>query len=128
MKLKLKEDPGEWQKYLLAMVFIIDAILGIMLARGRCSAAIFRGIQPALALGLAAGLGRPRWFRGLYRVGMTGNYYVGKVIGRVMLTVFFFVIITPLGLLLRLTGKDLLKLRRDNLLVLVISILQFFIC
>jgi hypothetical protein len=37
---------------------------------------------------------------------------IGYVISRVILTVIFFVIVTPLAFILRLTGKDLLRLRR----------------
>jgi hypothetical protein len=32
--------------------------------------------------------------------------------GKVLLTIFFLLVVTPLGLLLRLLGKDLLRLKR----------------
>jgi hypothetical protein len=112
MKLKLKENPREWQKHLLVLIVIFDALLTILLSRGVMPATFYRGVQPVLALVLAAGLWRPGWFRGFYRAGMTVNHYVGLTMGRVLLTVFFFVVVTPLGLLLRATGRDLLKLRR----------------
>ena len=34
--------------------------------------------------------------------------------GTILLSVFFIGMMTPLGLVLRLTGKDLLKLQRDT--------------
>jgi hypothetical protein len=55
---------------------------------------------------------RPAWFRSFYRLGMTVSYHMGLVFGKVLLTVFFFVMVMPLGLLLRLLGKDLLELKR----------------
>src|SRR5256885_17217061 len=55
---------------------------------------------------------RPRLFRGFYRAGMTISFYIGQVMGRILLTVFFILVVTPLGLLLRLAGKDLLQLKR----------------
>ncbi len=32
--------------------------------------------------------------------------------GKVLLSLFFFIVVTPMGLLLRLLGKDLLQLKR----------------
>jgi hypothetical protein len=55
---------------------------------------------------------RPHWFRGFYRRGMTLSHYVGQCMGRVLLTLFFLVILTPLGLFLRLLGKDLLAMKK----------------
>jgi hypothetical protein len=57
---------------------------------------------------------RPGWFRGFYRGGMTVSFHIGQVIGRILLTVFFLIVVTPLGLLLRLSGKDLLQLKRPT--------------
>lgn len=56
---------------------------------------------------------RPDWFRGFYRGGMTVSFHIGQVIGKVLLTLFFFLLVTPLGLLLRLSGKDLLSLKKS---------------
>jgi hypothetical protein len=39
---------------------------------------------------------------------------INQVLGAVVLAVFFFVVITPLGLILRLGGKDPLRLRRPS--------------
>jgi hypothetical protein len=44
---------------------------------------------------------------------MTASFHVGQVTGKVLLTVFFLLVVTPLGLLLRITGKDLLGLKRN---------------
>ena len=57
---------------------------------------------------------RPRWFRPIYRAVMTASFYVGQVMGRVLLAIFFVVALTPLALVLRLFGKDLLRLKRDT--------------
>jgi hypothetical protein len=44
---------------------------------------------------------------------MTVSFHIGQVVGKVLLTVFFFLFLTPLGLLLRLMDKDMLQLRRS---------------
>ena len=67
----------------------------------------------AIALGtLVLCIVRPIWFRGFYRAGMTVSFYVGQIVSRISLTVFFLLVVTPLGLLLRVFGKDLLQLKR----------------
>ena len=81
--------------------------------RGKIPLAVPVAVASAAVMVLLVALIRPRWFRGFYRGGMTVSFHIGQAIGKVMLTIFFFVIVTPLGLLLRLTGKDLLELKRD---------------
>jgi hypothetical protein len=44
---------------------------------------------------------------------MTVGFHVGQVVGKVILGVLFVLVVTPLGMVLRLAGKDLLRLRRD---------------
>ena len=70
------------------------------------------GIAIAIVLVMVVCAIRPRWFRGFYRVGMTVSFRVGQALGWVWLAVFFLLVLTPLGLLLRAFGKDLLELKR----------------
>ncbi len=113
MKLKLTEDPREWRKFALATGVFVGGMTWLLWSR-----------QPALHGGLRLSSGFcigallacliwPRLIRPVYRVVMTGSFYMGQVMGRVMLAGFFLFILTPLALLLRGLGKDLLRLRRD---------------
>lgn len=112
MKLKLKEDPREWLKFTAVMVFAV-ALITFLLHRKRVMPLEgVLSVEAVLALALLACAVRPRWFRGFYRGGMTASFHVGQVMGRVMLTVFFLLVVTPLGLILRLCGKDLLATKR----------------
>ena len=112
MKLKLKEEPREWLKFTGVMA-LAGAIVAFALHRKHVvSREVFFATLIALAVTLAICAARPRWFRGFYRAGMTVSWHIGQVMGRVLLTVFFLLLVTPLGLLLRLLGKDLLELKR----------------
>ncbi len=113
MRLKLKESPREWQKF-AAVMCVFPTALGLFLAR--------KGWMPkegliafgcAIALILLAAWLKPGWFRGFYRTGMTASFHVGQCVGWVMLTLLFLLLVTPMGWILRLAGKDLLQLRRD---------------
>jgi hypothetical protein len=58
------------------------------------------------------GLSAPRWLQAPSRVWWRGLRALGWVNSRVILTLFFFVIVTPVGLILRGTGWDPLRRRR----------------
>jgi len=110
--LRLKENPREWQKFVAVMGTAVNLIVWMMWWRGRLPLAAPVAVAALALAALLAALLRPRSFRGFYRAGMTVSYHFGQVIGKVLLTVFFFLLLTPLALLLRLMGKDLLKLKR----------------
>jgi len=114
MKLKLKEQPIEWQKFTGVMVAAAGAGLFLLRRRRVVSDNVMIAAGVLLALILLLCAIRPRWFRGFYRVGMTASFHMGQVMGWVALTMFFLVVLTPLALLLRLLGKDLLRLRRGH--------------
>lgn len=82
-----------------------------------------RGWEPGLlGLGLAGlgggllgfGLLAPSLLRPVYRAWMALAFALGFVMTRVLLTAVFVLIVTPIGLLLRLFGKDLLRQRLDR--------------
>jgi hypothetical protein len=114
MQPKLKENPWEWRKF----TWVVVALLGLLAAGayrrhwlGRTGGASVLAVLVLVAL--VAGVW-PQGFRGFYRRGMTVSFHVGQFLGRLMLVLFFLVVVTPLGWMLRWTGKDLLRLRRDT--------------
>lgn len=112
MKLKLKEDPKEWFKFTIVMVLVVVVITALLIRSKLLPpiALVFVGVF--LHFVLMACWVRPYWFRGFYRGGMTVSFRIGQVLGFVWLSIFYLLILTPLGLLLRLAGKDLLALKR----------------
>ena len=81
--------------------------------------AILRGQPPrwwAIALGVALivpALVAPGVLRPAHRVWMALGAALGWVNTRIVLGVIFFLVITPTGLLLRLTGRDPMQRRTD---------------
>jgi hypothetical protein len=112
VKLKLKEEPREWLKFTGVMA-LAGAIIAFALHRKHVILReAFIASLIVLVVLVAVCAVRPRWFRGFYRAGMTASWHVGQVMGHVLLTLFFLLLVTPMGLLLRLMGKDLLELKR----------------
>ncbi|MBP1691437.1 MAG: hypothetical protein H6Q32_789 [Bacteroidetes bacterium] len=63
---------------------------------------------------LAAGLLIPQLLRPIFRVWMKFAFVLAWINTRLILGVFFYLILTPTGLLMRLFGKELLDVRFDR--------------
>ena len=114
MQLKLKENPREWQKFTAVIAVLITGLGFIAFRREWIDREIWFSSIAVGLLAVIASLIFPRPFRTFYRLGMTGSFHVGQVMGKVLLTVLFLSVLTPLALVLRIAGKDLLMLRRSR--------------
>src|SRR5689334_15924388 len=112
MSLRLKEDPKEWMKFTGASIVALSVLTVLLRKRHIISQAAMTSILMSLIAALCICLFRPRWFRLFYRVGMIAGFRVGQVVGIILLTVVFWCVLTPLGALLRLCGKDLLMIKK----------------
>ena len=111
--LRLKEQPIEWIKFTAVIGLMVNVILWLLWWRGSLPVTI-PGITSIIAiLTVIIAAIQPRWFRGFYRGGMTISFLIGQTIGKILLILFFFLFVTPLGLLLRLFGKDLLLIKKN---------------
>lgn len=61
---------------------------------------------------LAAALIAPRALAPLHKAWMAFGHVLGWINARIILGVVFFVVVTPIGLVMRLAGKDLLAMKR----------------
>ena len=65
------------------------------------------------AVALAVALAAPRWLAPLNRVWFRFGMLLHRVASPVVMGVVYFGVVTPTGLLMRLFGKDPLRLKRD---------------
>lgn len=70
-------------------------------------------LSPGVLL-MLFGLVAPRALRQLYLGWMALAFVLGLVVSTLLLTLFFFLVITPVSLLARLFGKEFLSLRLDR--------------
>lgn len=110
--LRLSEKPLEWIKFTAVIGVAVNGVLGLLWWKGALPGVICLTTAGVALAAIVVSIIHPRGFRGFYRGGMTFSFQIGQVIGKVLLTVFFFILVTPMGLLLRLLGKDLLQLKR----------------
>jgi hypothetical protein len=97
----------------LWLVFFSALALWQGFARGNAIAA---GVLAALALTVGpAGVARPEWLRPLYVAWMVVAFPIGWTVSFVLITLMFYGLFTPLGLMLRLTRRDPLnRMRRSD--------------
>jgi hypothetical protein len=114
MKLNFKEDPKEWRKSALLTALGLAILSSLLRWRKHLSVNLWCATLALLAVVAIASVLQPRWFRGWYRLSLRLGFYSSQFIGRCVLALFFIFVVTPLGWVLRLAGKDSLQLRRPR--------------
>jgi hypothetical protein len=114
MKLTYREDPKEWRKSIWLMALGLAIVSSLLRWRRHLPVNVWLVLLLGLGLVALAALVRPRWFRGWYRLSLWLGFHSSQFLGRCALVIFFIFILTPLGLGLRLAGKDPLRLRRPR--------------
>jgi hypothetical protein len=114
MRIRYKEDPREWRKSVWLTTLGLALVGSAVIWRSGLPAAAWLGWLGVLGLVAVVAAMRAAWFRGYYRLSLRLGVALSHVFARIFLSVFFLLILTPLGFLLRLSGKDLLLLRRPN--------------
>ncbi len=110
MRLKLKEDPKEWRKAALLGTAGLAVLSTILRWRGMFSTTCWLLVFAALALAAVCAWLRPRSFRGYYRFGNRLTFAFVQTLGFAVLAAVFVLVLTPLGFITRLIGKDPLQL------------------
>lgn len=114
MRLKLKEEPREWIKFTIVWALIFSVGAWWFQRKGWIGLGTARVVFGAAAAAVALAFLNPRAVRPFYRAGMTGSFRVGQVMGGVLLTIIYLLLFLPLGLALRLAGKDPLEIRKPQ--------------
>ncbi len=114
MKLRFKEDPREWRKQALLTALGLALVSSVLRWRHVLTTKIWLVVLVVLGIVAVCALLQPRWFRWYYRLSMRLGFAISQFVGRVVLLGVFIFIVTPLGWLLRLAGKDPLQLKRPR--------------
>jgi hypothetical protein len=103
-------DREKARSFGIAVGAVSGLIAGHSLWRGHGEAAIAWGVASSALIGL--GLTRPAWLRGHSAVWWALANALGWINSRVLLSALFYLVLTPLGVTMRLTGWDPLHRRR----------------
>jgi len=103
-----RSDAKELRNYGVVMALALAAIGALLLWRDKEHYPAFFAVAAAFLL---AALAVPVALKPVYRAWMTLGSLIGWVMTRVILITAFVVLLAPIGLLLRLCGKDILDIR-----------------
>src|SRR3989344_4718326 len=90
--------------YTIGIAFVL--LGGYFLWRGKSFALYVLSLAAILLL---FGFMAPTWLKPIQKAWMTLALLLGWVMTRVILAIVFYLVITPIGLVLRLTGKDFMN-------------------
>ena len=113
MKLKLSENPKEWRKAGVMGSLGLAVMSSLLRWRKHLPQEAWIAVVAVLACVAVCAIAQPCWFRGWYRATGWIAFQFGQLIGRISFALVFILIITPTGLIMRLTGRDPLQTKRD---------------
>lgn len=114
VKPNLKDEPRQWRKSALQALLGLGLLVSLLAWRHVVSINVWRGLLALLAAGASAAILKPRWFRPYHLLSIRIGFVLSQWLGRVLLALFFLLILTPVGWALRLAGKDSLWLKRPR--------------
>jgi hypothetical protein len=105
---ELKTGTRELRRFGLLVGGVFACLGLVFLLRGKAHYPWF--LVPGLGLVLVGGV-LPKALKLIYLAWMTLAILLGFIVSHVILTLFFFLVMTPIGLVARLFGKDFLRLK-----------------
>jgi hypothetical protein len=109
MKLNLKDEPKEWRKSALLAALGLVILSSLLRWHHVFNDKTWLALLSLFGVMAVCALWQPRWFRGYHLFSMKLGFAVSRLFGLLTLVLFFFFILTPVGLILRLMGKDALQ-------------------
>ena len=107
----IKSEKSDIRNFGITLGIILLLISGFLFWKEKESYQIFSGIGITLSL---IAIAIPSVLKPVYWMWMIFGIILGWFMTRVILSLLFYIIITPIGLTLRLFGKQFLELRWDK--------------
>jgi hypothetical protein len=97
----------------LAALFVLALLWWRGLGWTGLGAVVLGGVAIGTLAFAVVGAWRPAWARPVYVVWMIAAYPLGWIVGHVVLGAVYYLIVTPIGLIMRIIGRDPLTRRFD---------------
>ena len=107
----IKSEKIDLRKFGIMVGTVLLIIAGLLFWKEKESFQLFLAIGIVL---FVAGIATPFTLKPIYWVWMTFATILGWLMTRVILSLLFYVILTPIGLIARLFGKQFLGLKMDH--------------
>ena len=107
----IKSEKSDWRKFGITIGVILLIIAGFLFWKEKESFQILFTFGVTLCI---LGIAIPFILKPIYWVWMIFATILGWIMTRVILSLLFYIIFTPIGLILRFFGKQFLELRWDK--------------
>ena len=107
----IKSGISELRKFGITIGILLGLVGGLLLWRGRLYYPYFFGIGITL---LFFSVGFPNLLKPIYKTWMTIATLMGWFMTRVILSLLFYLVVTPIGLIARLSGNQFLDVKMDD--------------
>src|SRR5271166_5779558 len=106
MKVRYREDPKAWRESTLLGVLAVLVLSSVFRWRHLLTPRVWSAVLMLLVCAAILAWVWPQYFRRYYRFSTWAGFWSSQWVARLVLAVIFVGIITPMGLILRLLGKD----------------------
>ena len=107
----IKGDKSDWKKFGITMGIIL-AIIGLFLLWKKNN--YFEYSFSLAAAFIISGLILPSVLKPVYKAWMALSVVMGFIMTRVIMFIIFYLIVTPIGLIASITGKNFLDMKIDK--------------
>ena len=106
-------SPKELRVFAVLQLIFFAIVAGLLQQRwaatGWATTIVFGSVIVAVT-----GLFKPTWLRAMYVVWMAAVFPIGFVVSHVLMAIIFYLVITPIGLIMRLVGRDPMNRKPDQ--------------
>jgi len=110
---KLEQDDKSLKKFAISISVVLIVVGALIYFKGNHPDRAFAlwGFSTGLFL---LGFALPKMLKPAHKLWMGLAFVMGWFMSRLILTVLFYGVVTPIGLLMRVTGKDILNMKIDK--------------
>jgi Saxitoxin biosynthesis operon protein SxtJ len=114
--IEIKRDPSERDIRQFSFLWLpaICLVLGGLAVYRINGWAAAGGLAVVAALSIVLGAIRPRWMRAVFLGWMWAAFPIGWLVSHVLIAAIYFLLITPMALVMRAVGRDPLSRRFDR--------------
>ncbi|MDP6467537.1 MAG: SxtJ family membrane protein [Pirellulaceae bacterium] len=106
--------PPKELRVFAVLQLIFFAIIAGLLHQRMAATGWATTIVVGAAIVAVTGLFKPMWLRTMYVVWMAAVFPIGFVVSHILMAIVFFLVVMPIGLIMRLVGRDPMHRKLDH--------------
>jgi hypothetical protein len=107
-------SPKELRVFAVLQLIFFAIVAWLLLRQGWATTGWASTIFVGSVIVAVTGLFKPTWLRAMYVVWMAAVFPIGFVVSHVLMAAVFYLVVTPIGLIMRLVGHDPMHRKQDH--------------